>query len=180
MVFAGLWRGQLGCLPALVPRSNRHLLGVENPFSAGIGRRLHVDVWAVSASPFRVAQTRQLNQLASAIFIMIAISGVIFLAVPSEPAFQPVEPESWKTLIWVADTLNLHYNCVPSLHVGLSVACVAAFTRYTAGMFSLFLWLWAAAVAVSTMLLHQHHLIDVLTGWWLALFCVRRSFPNSE
>ena len=29
-------------------------LGVENPFSAGIGRRLHVDVWAVSASPFRV------------------------------------------------------------------------------------------------------------------------------
>ncbi len=131
-------------------------------------------------APFVLRETRPLNQLARAIFVMIAISGVFFLAVPSELDFQPQQPQSWKTWIWVADTLNLHYNCIPSLHVGLSVACVAAFTRYTAGMFSFFLWLWAAAVAASTMLLHQHHLIDVLTGWWLALFCVRLFRPNGE
>ncbi len=129
-------------------------------------------------APFVLRETGQLNQLGRAIFVMIAISGVIFLAVPSELAFESQQPRSWKTWIWVADTLNLRYNCVPSLHVGLSVACVAAFTRYTAGMFSFVLWLWAAAVAASTMLLHQHHLIDVLTGWWLALFCVRRFVSN--
>jgi membrane-associated phospholipid phosphatase len=131
-------------------------------------------------APFALRETRQLNQLAAAIFVMIAIAGVFFLAVPGELTFPPQEPKSWKTWIWVADTLNLHYNCVPSLHVGLSVACVAAFTRYTGGMFSFFLWLWAAAVAASTMLLHQHHLIDVLTGWWLGLFCVRRFFPSAK
>ena len=123
---------------------------------------------------------RQLDRFALAIFVLIAISGGFFLIIPAELSFQPQEPTSWQAWVRVADTLNLRYNCVPSLHVGLGVACAAAYTRCTAGVFSFVLWLWAAAVAASTLLLHQHHLIDVLTGWWLALLCVRRCLPNGR
>jgi len=54
--------------------------------------------------------------------------------------------------------------------------------------------MWAAAIALSTLLTHQHHILDVLTGWALASVCIkviykhfmrpeshvsRRSFPES-
>jgi membrane-associated phospholipid phosphatase len=38
------------------------------------------------------------------------------------------------------------------------------------------LWCWAAAVAWSTLFMHEHYVIDVLAGWCLAVACVRISF----
>jgi membrane-associated phospholipid phosphatase len=35
------------------------------------------------------------------------------------------------------------------------------------------LWIWATAIALSTLLTHQHHVIDVAAGWLLATLCMR-------
>jgi len=42
------------------------------------------------------------------------------------------------------------------------------------------LWSWAAMIAASTVLIHQHHVLDVATGWLLALICVRKIFFRME
>jgi membrane-associated phospholipid phosphatase len=63
---------------------------------------------------------------------------------------------------------------VPSLHVACSALCVA--TLLHAGpraTVKLGLLLWAGLLSVSVLLVHQHHLLDVLTGWLLGLAAYR-------
>ena len=79
----------------------------------------------------------------------------------------------WAGLFHLADRLNLDYDLVPSLHVALSVACITAFCIHTRVIGRTLLWIWAAAIALSTLLTHQHHVIDVVTGWFLATLCMR-------
>ena len=98
---------------------------------------------------------------------------------PAELAFPPVRASElgiWAPLFRFADSLNLTYNLLPSLHVGLAVVCVAAFATRAERALRALLWTWAAAVTLSTLLTHQHHVVDVLTGWGLALMCFRRVY----
>jgi membrane-associated phospholipid phosphatase len=108
--------------------------------------------------------------------VIIATAGVCFLLFPVELAYPPV-PESelgaWAGLFHVADELNLTYNLLPSLHVALTVGCVAAFATHIRGAGQALLWIWAGAIALSTLLTHQHQVLDVLTGWLLAVLCFR-------
>jgi membrane-associated phospholipid phosphatase len=80
-------------------------------------------------------------------------------------------------LLHSARTFALEYNMVPSLHVALSVCCVAIFVRRATAFGRVLLWSWAAAIALSTLLTHQHHVIDAVTGWLLGL-AVSRSVPE--
>jgi membrane-associated phospholipid phosphatase len=74
----------------------------------------------------------------------------------------------------VADRMNLQYNLVPSLHVTLSIVCVAAFAaRASSTAGRAVLWLWGAAIALSTLLTHEHHVLDAVSGWLLAVLGVR-------
>ena len=82
-------------------------------------------------------------------------------------------------LFLVADRANLTYNLVPSLHVALTNVCVAAFASRATGMGTALLWIWATGIAVSTLLTHQHHVFDVLTGWLLASLAVRLVYARA-
>jgi membrane-associated phospholipid phosphatase len=118
------------------------------------------------AGPFIVRDRREFKALILSLALATLIGGIGFLLVPSRAAFAPPgELGIWAGLFHFADRLNLDHNMVPSLHVALSVACVAAFARHAARSGRIALWLWAAAIAASTLLTHQHHVIDVITGW---------------
>jgi membrane-associated phospholipid phosphatase len=118
------------------------------------------------AAPLALRSVRQVRALALAECGVILVAGMGFLLCPSELAFAaPANLGRWAGLFRFADRLNLDYNLVPSLHVALTVTCVSAYS-YRAGVFW---WTWAVAIAVSTVLTHQHHLLDVVTGWALGL-----------
>jgi len=127
-------------------------------------------------APF-VLRTRQELRAAVATLAVITLAGGIgFLLFPAEVAFPP-PPESalgiWAGLYHFAADLSLTYNLLPSLHVALSVACVAMFSPRASPKGSVALWAWAALIAASTVLIHEHHILDVVTGWLLAVACVR-------
>lgn len=52
------------------------------------------------------------------------------------------------------------HNLVPSLHVAYSWLTALVIRRR-------FGWIWAALLSLSTLLVHQHHLIDLPAGWLL-------------
>jgi membrane-associated phospholipid phosphatase len=123
-----------------------------------------------AAAPLVLRTRRELNALSATLAVVILVAGLGFLALPAELAYDADrEWGVWAGWFAVADQMNLHYNLAPSLHVALSVVCVDVFARRASGWTKGLLWLWAAAIALSTLLTHEHHLLDAVTGWLLAL-----------
>ncbi|HVT57029.1 MAG TPA: phosphatase PAP2 family protein [Thermoanaerobaculia bacterium] len=130
-------------------------------------------------APFVLRTRRELRAAITTLAVITFAGGIGFLLFPAELAFPP-PPESelgiWAGLFHFADDLNLTYNLLPSLHVALSVACVAMFSAHAAAAGRVLLWSWAGLIAASTVLIHQHHVLDVVTGWLLAAACVRAAY----
>jgi membrane-associated phospholipid phosphatase len=124
------------------------------------------------AAPFVLRTRREFRAAVGALAVIILCGGVGFLLVPAQLAFPPpreAELGIWAGLFHFADDLNLTYNLIPSLHVALSVACVAIFAPLAPPAGRVLLWTWTALIAASAVLLHQHHLLDVATGWLLGV-----------
>jgi membrane-associated phospholipid phosphatase len=64
--------------------------------------------------------------------------------------------------------LDVNGNCFPSLHVSLSFLAALAVGRCRPRLRAVML-LWATLVAVSTVFVHQHYVIDMVGGIALAL-----------
>lgn len=122
------------------------------------------------AAPFILRRKLEFLTLALVLDVIILIAGIGFLLIPAQLAFPPeANLGAFPGLFRFADRLNLTYNLVPSLHVALSVACVATFAARTGLGGKIALWAWALAISASTLLTHQHHVVDVIAGWLLAL-----------
>ncbi len=116
--------------------------------------------------PFIVRDRREFIALICALALATLIGGVGFLLIPSRAAFGPPgDLGVWASLFNFADRLNLDYNMVPSLHVALSVCCITAFAKHASQPGRMLLWAWAAAIALSTLFTHQHHVVDAISGW---------------
>lgn len=125
--------------------------------------------------PFMVRERREFATLISSLALATLLGGIGFLLFPSRAAFPPPgDLGVWAGLFHFADWLNRDYNMVPSLHVALSVCCIAAFAKKAAPPGRALLWTWAAVIALSTLLTHQHHVVDVVAGWCVGL-CAHRA-----
>jgi membrane-associated phospholipid phosphatase len=132
-------------------------------------------------APFALRTRREFRALVLTVAFVILVGGIGFLLFPADLAFaQPREEDLgiWSAMFHFADKLNLTYNLLPSLHVAFAVICVAIFSARAPVVGKVLLWFWAAMVAASTVLIHQHHLLDIATGWLLALVCVKSIFDR--
>jgi membrane-associated phospholipid phosphatase len=133
------------------------------------------------AAPFILRERHEIRALVGTLALIILCGGIGFLLFPTDLAFAtPGEKElgEWRGLFHLADRLNLTYNLLPSLHVALAVACIAVYSSHASFTGKVFLWLWAIIIAASTVLTHQHHVLDAVAGWLLAVTCVKVAFPR--
>ena len=126
-------------------------------------------------APFVLRTTADLDRFAGALARVIAIAGIAFLLLPAKLGFPPVSvPGSkWNSWLQLAGTMARPFDLVPSLHVALFTVCAGTYARRTTAPLRLLLGAWLAVVAASTVLTHQHHLIDVVTGLALGAWGVR-------
>jgi membrane-associated phospholipid phosphatase len=109
--------------------------------------------------------------LARAQILASLLGGAGFLLCPAQLAFPvPTDTELgiWRVLFRWADYLNLEYNLLPSMHVALSMTCIRLFVPHANITQARVLRCWGALIALSTLLIHQHHVLDVLA------LCCRR------
>ena len=93
------------------------------------------------------------------------IAGLIFLVAPVTQGYpQRVASGTWAWVFQLADKLNLNYNEVPSLHVAFAVTVALVFGRRCGPLGKSLFWLWAAAVVASALLMHEHHVLDLVAG----------------
>jgi hypothetical protein len=118
--------------------------------------------------PFVLRTRAQIRALTWAMFCVTLIAGLCFLLLPAEPAYAPqVVPEFWADIFAINTQIVRRYNMVPSLHVALSTVVLAAYGTGRGAWDRAGLAAWGGLIALSTLLVHEHHVLDVVTGFLL-------------
>ncbi len=113
---------------------------------------------------------REIWRLTGRLFLATLLASLVFLAFPASLGFVrqlPADPLLAALYEWLF-RLDHPHNLVPSLHVATSALVLLAF-RSSMPRLQVLWWLWLTLIALSTLLTHQHHLLDVATGLGLAL-----------
>jgi hypothetical protein len=129
---------------------------------------LSLDLVFVPA-PFILRSRRELQALAMSLAAATTVAGIGFLLLPAELAYPYSDPGPWSGLFAFAREMALPYNLVPSLHVALSCICLAAYATRCGLAGKVLLSIWASTIVLSTLLTHQHHLLDVAAALVLAV-----------
>ncbi len=105
-----------------------------------------------------------------ALLFQVVVGGLCFLLFPVVPPQPPsMDMDQFTSLVFrLADTMNLNGNCMPSLHVSLSISCAWAASATLRLPARLAFWGWAIAITISTWLTWQHWLLDIIAGIILA------------
>ena len=99
-------------------------------------------------------------------------SGVLFLLFPAKLGFLrsiPIET-TYGHIYASMFELDRPHNLVPSLHLVFSSLIVLACAQTSRTSCKVALFIWLAAIGVSTLLVHQHHLLDVVSAFLLVYF----------
>ncbi|MCH2135611.1 MAG: phosphatase PAP2 family protein [Phycisphaerales bacterium] len=137
----------------------------------------------VAIIPFLCVTWQRSATLMGTLLIQLLIAAPFFVLVPIEPGYtNEMATGVWGT--WLFEPLGMdnlsRWNHTPSLHVAYACTIALYWRRGPAWA----RWTWAIAVCISTMLVHEHHLICiagglllfVLTGWWVPRW-LKRFFP---
>ena len=98
------------------------------------------------------------------------VCGVVFALFPANLAFDRVLPDAqpYRTIFAWMFAIDQPHNLLPSLHIVYTVASGVAMvgTQWAKRRYGVCvaLLLWAAAICASTLLVHQHHVLDVVAA----------------
>lgn len=103
------------------------------------------------------------------------IASVVFLIFPGELGFSRTDNiVGYETMYLFLHQIDHPFNLYPSLHITFSViTAFAMFDQTKSKWFSFFLVTWIVLICCSVILVHQHHLFDILTGLLLAYLVVK-------
>jgi membrane-associated phospholipid phosphatase len=124
-------------------------------------------------APFVLHTPAKLREFSRALGWLIVFSGVGFLLLPADQVYETCAPTGITgSLFACADRMNMDYNFCPSLHVGFAAASALVYGSNVSRLAATCIGIWAIAIAASTLLLHQHYVVDVVAGGLLAFLVI--------
>ena len=129
---------------------------------------VYLTVPLLLAASVRWADWRETWALFAVLTAELAAACPFFILLPVQTAYPPRLAEGfWQPWFALADHLSMAHNHLPSLHAAFACTAALAAWRHSAARFAL-IAPWAAAVIASTLLIHEHHLSDLVCGALLA------------
>src|SRR6185503_10821977 len=123
----------------------------------------------IAMAPFVLRDLQSYTAMVWALTLETIVGFVGFMLLPVEPSeFDKTLSAPDSVAYTFANWLNLEGNYLPSLHVAFSVTALLAYWNRAHGFGKSVLSVWTCAIVVSTLLIHQHYVLDVLTGAVLA------------
>ena len=133
---------------------------------------LSIDLFFVGA-PFLCADRAELGTHARRITLAVVTAGAFFLLMPLTLAVTRPRADGWMGDFFAAFcAVDQPFNLFPSLHIALGVLLVEIYGRHTRGALRWAVQVWFILVGVSTLFTWQHHIVDVLGGFALAVGCI--------
>ena len=133
---------------------------------------VYLSMYVLFAMPPFFLQVVALQRLGKQLIAGTLLSGLVFLLVPTRLGFDRQVPDSelFAPLYSGMFEVDMPHNMVPSLHVVFSALILLSLVDAGTSMRQRALWYaWLIAICASTLLVHQHHLIDVVAGLAMAL-----------
>lgn len=125
-----------------------------------------------SGSFFLCRDRAELGLLSRRLALAIGLSAAGFLLFPLRFAWPRPAVEGWLGVLFAPlNALDRPFNLCPSLHISLRSLVWTVFGRHTRGPLRHLLHAWFFLISLSTLLIYQHHLIDVIGGWMVAMVC---------
>jgi protein-tyrosine phosphatase/membrane-associated phospholipid phosphatase len=132
---------------------------------------MSIDLFFIGA-PFLCRTEEELRTFSRRVIAAILIAGLCFLLFPLRFAFS--RPYVSGLLGAVFDSfrgVDLPFNLFPSLHAALLLLLVDVYGRNLRGLLWLVVMSWFLLIAFSPLLTYQHHVIDIVGGFVLAVYC---------
>ena len=123
---------------------------------------------------FLCATRAELRLLTTRLVLVVLVSAIFFLLFPLRFGWARPEPSGWTAPLFRALYANdLPFNLAPSLHISLRSLVWVAYAAHLRGRLRTLVKIWFILIGISTLLLWQHHLIDVaggfLMGWFITV-----------
>jgi membrane-associated phospholipid phosphatase len=120
---------------------------------------------------------KQISMLSRQSTVTLVMAGAIFLLVPTQLGYAPVAVVGQHHQLFnFLVNVDTPHNLVPSLHVAIGALILMGCSTRTSPLLVFLYMGWLSIMAISTVLVHQHHIFDVISGLTLALF-IRRFLP---
>jgi len=120
---------------------------------------------------------------AKRMIVSFVICCAIFLVFPLREAFdRPAVPGISGWFFAQLSVVDRPFNMAPSLHIVELVLLWVVYIPATSGWVRRIVQCWFVLIYLSTLLTFQHHVIDLITGQILAMYCIYAfpSTPRSE
>lgn len=132
---------------------------------------MSIDLLFVAAF-FLARNHHELNALGKRIGFAILVSALMFYLWPMQFAFTRPPTDGFAGVLFGLLAADLPYNQCPSLHISLAMVLWPMFGRHERGIWRILSLAWFALIALSTVLVWQHHIIDVAGGLLVGLLAL--------
>ena len=124
--------------------------------------------------PLVLRSWRELLPVFVALCFQTIIATIFFILLPVDPAFGERMADGPVAMIFhLADTLNMERNFLPSLNVAFGFTAVIALAPKFSRSGRCLIGLWAVAISLSTLFIHENHVLGIIAGFVLALITMR-------
>ncbi len=132
---------------------------------------LYMSMYLLFVLPPLFVPIRAVPLLARQLISGCVVCGLSYLAFPAVLGFDRTLPpeEPYRQIFAAIYDVDAPHNLVPSLHVVFSCLIALACARFARPSVRYSLWVWLSLIVLSTVLVHQHHLLDVAAALFLVL-----------
>ena len=124
-------------------------------------------------APFLCRTRAELAVHRKRIVFCIIVGCIGFLLMPLRFAFpRPHVAGVFAPMFAALYSFDLPHNLFPSLHIALRTLLASMFLRVAVGPWRWPTHVWFSLIGISTLVTWQHHIVDVLGGFWLGLFAL--------
>lgn len=127
---------------------------------------------------FIFREWKPLAAFAIILLIETIIGGLCFIIFPCKLIYLPVSIDgNFSAFVYTAKFFSMNDNYFPSLHTAFALTAMFSYSRYCSKIVKVGLYIWACAIPLSTLFIHEHQIADLIAGCILALIAHRFILP---